>query len=271
MVLLGVFLAEVVPGAAVCGQLGGRERSLGGCHGHRGLGPFDDLVVVDAAGSCDDEVLGEVALVVEAPQLLAACVGDDLGVAEDRAAQRVVGEDGFSEQVEDDVLRVVLVHRDLLEHHGALLGQASDRGLGDHLRDHVERALEVDVEHARVDRRRLLAGPRVQLRAHRIEDLVDLLRPVARRSPEQHVLEQVRQPRLLLTLGDRPGPDPEPQSNGAHGRHLLANDPHSTSQLSDQVVSHRKPSLQARGTRQRRERHHEAQKSTGQSSQADVS
>ena len=50
------------------------------------------------------------------------------------------------------------------------------RGQPDHLAHHVERPLEVAVEHARVERRGLLVGAGVDLRAHRVEDLVDLLR-----------------------------------------------------------------------------------------------
>ena len=45
---------------------------------------------------------------------------DDLGAAEDRAPERVGAEDRLAEDVEDQVLRIVLVHRDLLEHDLAL-------------------------------------------------------------------------------------------------------------------------------------------------------
>ena len=46
-----------------------------------------------------------------------------------------------------------------------------------HVGDHVERAREVLVEHPRVDRRALLVGPRVELGAHPVEQLVDLGEP----------------------------------------------------------------------------------------------
>ena len=70
---------------------------------------------------------------------------------------------------------LVLVHRDLLEHDLALGFDVGERRREDHVGHHVERARQVAVEHAGVDRRRLLARAGVELGAHRVEDLVDLL------------------------------------------------------------------------------------------------
>ena len=46
--------------------------------------------------------------------------GDHLGLAEHPAPERVLAEDRLGEHVVDPVLRLVLVHRDLLEHDLAL-------------------------------------------------------------------------------------------------------------------------------------------------------
>ena len=81
------------------------------------------------------------------------------------------------------------------------------RGLPDHVAHHLEGALEVAVEHARVQRGRLLVGAGVDLGAHRVEDLVDLLRAEALGAAEQHVLEQVRDARLAL-VARRPSRSP---------------------------------------------------------------
>ena len=83
------------------------------------------------------------------------------------------------------------------------------------------------VEHARVDRGRLLAGAGVELGAHRVEDLVDLQRAVALGAAEQHVLEQVRRARPRARPRRRePVPIQKPERHRAHGGHALGDDPH---------------------------------------------
>ena len=116
----------------------------------------------------------------------------------------MLAEDRFAQQVEDPVLRIVLVHRDLLEHDLALGLELAEARAPDHVGHHVERALEVPVEHAGVQGGGLLVGPRVHLSPHRVEDLVDLLRAVALGAPEQHVLEQVEIPAWLSRLAAEP-------------------------------------------------------------------
>ena len=87
------------------------------------------------------------------------------------------------------------------------------RGRQHHVGHHVERARQVLVEHPRVDRGGLLAGAGVELGAHRVEELVDLRRGVARRAAEQHVLEQVRQAGLGSSVSPRePVPDQKPRA-----------------------------------------------------------
>ena len=72
--------------------------------------------MLDAAGGGDHDVGGQVALAWKPQQLLARRGADDLGAPERRAPERMVGEDRLAEDVEDQILRIVLVHRDLLEH-----------------------------------------------------------------------------------------------------------------------------------------------------------
>ena len=93
-----------------------------------------------------------------------------------RAAERVIAEDRPRKYVVHLVLRLVLVHGDLLEHDLALLLELGEveRGAPDHVGHDVEGALEVAVQDTRVDRGRLLAGPGVELGAHGVEHLVDL-------------------------------------------------------------------------------------------------
>ena len=152
-------------------------------------------------------------------------VADHRRAADDRPPQRVAAEDGLAEHVEHRVLRVVLVHRDLLEHDLALGVHVVERRPPHHVGDHVERARQVLVEHPRVDRRGLLVGAGVELGAHAVEQLVDLRRGVAVGAAEQQVLEEVREPRLLGGLAARARGDEEAQGRGPHGGHVLRGDP----------------------------------------------
>ena len=122
---------------------------------------------------------------------------DHLRPADDRPAERVVAEDRAGEHVVDLVRGLVLVHRDLLDHDLALGVDVRIGRPQHHVLEHVERALEVLVEEARVDRGRLLARAGVDLGPHPVEDLVDLERGEAVGALEQQVLEEVRDPRLL--------------------------------------------------------------------------
>jgi len=81
-------------------------------------------------------------------------------------------------QIVDELLRLVLVHSDLLEHNLALGIELGESRREDHLPHHVERRLQLVVRDARVDDGVLTGGGRVQLAAERVEDLGDLLRRV---------------------------------------------------------------------------------------------
>ena len=202
---------------------------------------LDDRVVVDRAGRRDHDRAGDVALRVERGDLLDRRVADDRGAADDRAPQRVLAVDGAAEHVEDDVLRVVLVHRDLLEHDLALGVDVAEGGPPDHVGHDVERHRQVLVEHPRVDGGALLVRAGVELGAHAVEQLVDLGRPVARRAAEQHVLEEVREAGLGLRLPPRACAHEEPEGRGPHGRHDLRDDPQPRVELGQAVFG------QARG------------------------
>src|SRR3954449_13162030 len=238
VVLLGLLGDEAHPRRLV-----GRRRRP---RGPRRAGPpaagraheLDERVVVDRAGRRDDDVRRHVARRMERAQRLGDRAADHLGAADDRAAEGVVAEYRLAEHVEDLVLRVVLVHGDLLEHDLALLLELAlvEARAPDHVGHHVEGLGEVDVEHARVHRRRLLAGARVELGAHRVEQLVDLERLVARRPAEQHVLDEVRQAGLGPALGGRARADPEAERHGSHGVHVLRDDPDARLELRQAVL-----------------------------------
>ena len=126
---------------------------------------------------------GHVHLVVVARDRVARDRRDHLGGADHRPAERMVAEDRLGDQVVHELLRRVVVHRDLLEHDLALGVELGERGREDHVAHHVDRRLEMVVGDARVDERVLARGGRVQLAAEPVEDLGDLERAVAARCP----------------------------------------------------------------------------------------
>ena len=137
-------------------------------------------------------------------QLLACNGADDVRGTDHRPPQRVRAEHRLAEHVEYPILGIVLVHRDLLEHDLALGLQGFEPRLPDHLGEHVERPLQVTIQHARVQRGGFAVGPGVDLRPHRVEDLVDLVRAIVLGAAEQHVLQQMTRPLLPVGLDREP-------------------------------------------------------------------
>ena len=192
--------------------------------------------MVDRAGRRDHDRARHVAARVEGGDHVDRRVADHRRAADDRPPQRVAAEDGLAEHVEDRVLRIVLVHRDLLEHDLALGVDVAERRSPHHVGHHVERRRQVLVEHPRVDRGALLVGAGVELGAHAVEQLVDLRRRVAVGAAEQQVLEEVREAGLGHRLTARAGGHEEAQGRGPHGGHGLRDDPQPRVELRDAMA-----------------------------------
>ena len=86
-------------------------------------------------------------------------------------------------EVVDEVLRVVVDHRDLLEHDLALGVDVVERGREDHVRHRLERVGQVAVGDARVEHGRLAGGRGIELAAHGVEQLCESLRAVRATTP----------------------------------------------------------------------------------------
>ena len=177
-------MLRLLPLEAEPGTRKPRERAADtGARTRRRAGPAlaplqqrDKAVVLEVPGRGDDDVPGRVRRAVIARERAAAHRGDHRGRADHRPPERVVGEDGLREEVVHELLRGVLVHRDLLEHDLPLLVDLREGGREDHVGDHLERLLDVVVGDPRVDDGVLARGGGVQLGAHRVEGLRDLLR-----------------------------------------------------------------------------------------------
>ena len=163
---------------------------------------------------------------------------DHARAPDDRPAQRVAAEDRLGQEVVDEILRRVLDHRDLLEHDLPLRVEIRERRCEDHVCHHVEGSLEMTVRDACVDDRGLARRRGVQLAAHLVEDLGDLLRRVRARALEEQVLDEVRDAGLRVGLVARARADPEPERDGAHVVEALGDQALARVQLRDDVFLH---------------------------------
>ena len=189
--------------------------------GQPGREQLDHAVVRDVPGRGDDDVVRRVRGAVVRGQRALADAGDHLGTPDHRPADRMAAEDRLRDDVVNEVLRVVVDHRDLLEHDVALGVDVLEGRVVDHARHHVERGLEPVVGDARVHERRLARRGCVQLAAETVEDLRDLLRRVRARALEQEVLDEVGDAGARVRLVARAGADPEPERDGADVRDVL--------------------------------------------------
>ena len=217
--------------ATLCGRAAARRRAcaraLSSASRRSRLGQLARALVVDRAGGGDHDRLRQRSARVEGLQLLARDRADDLGGADHRAPQRVLAEDGLAEHVEDPVLGIVLVHRDLLEHDLALglraLRSAAarpSRAITSKARSRWRSSTRVYSEVASLSVPALISAPI----ASKIWSISS--EPIALGAAEQHVLEQVRDARLLVGLHRRARADPEAERHRAHGSHALGDHPH---------------------------------------------
>ena len=101
---------------------------------------------------------------------------DDLGGADHRAAEGLVGEHRVAHEVVDLVLGIVLVHRDLLQHDLALLIEVVEGRPLEHVGQQRHRPVDELVEDAGVENGVVLARRGVDLSAEAVEGLGDLAR-----------------------------------------------------------------------------------------------
>ena len=241
MVLLGLLPLEAEPGAGQPCERPPHARA----RPHRrprvalaALEEGDEAVVIEVPGRGDDHVPGRVGRAVIAGERAATDVRDHVGGTDHRPPERVVGEHGLREEVVHELLRRVLVHRDLLEHDLPLLVHFGEGGREDHVRHHLERRLDVVVGDARIDDGVLPRGRGVQLGAHGVERLRDLLCVVAPRALEEEVLDEVRDAGAICALVAGADVDPEAERDGAHARDPFGDDALAAVELAQDHLLH---------------------------------
>jgi hypothetical protein len=195
-------------------------------------------LVRDVPGRRDDDVGARVHRAVIRADRAPADRRDHVCGADHGPAKRMPAEDGLREEVVHELLRRVLVHRDLLEHDIALVIELGEPRCEHHVGHHRDRLLDVAVGHAGVDDGVLARGRRVQLGAHRVEYLGDLLRVVGRRALEEQVLDEVRDPGAVVALVAGARSDPEADRDRTDTRDALGDDALAGIELGQDVLLH---------------------------------
>ena len=152
----------------------------------------------------------------------------------------------LGEDVVDLVRRLVLVHRDLLDHDLALGVDVGVRGPQHHVAHHVEGALEVLVEEARVDATsspcRCPAFISAPMPSKISSISVELKRSVPLNSRCSRKCET---PACSTRLVARAGADPEPERDRADRGQRLGHDPYARVELGELVAAARSASVPA--------------------------
>ena len=162
-----------------------------------------------------------------ARQPLPAAAGHALLGAQDRAGHGLVAVVGQHQQLVHQVLRGVLGHGDLLDHHALLLLHLRrvEGRMHRQIGDHIHRQGQVLVHHLGVKAGAFLGGKGVQLAAHRVHLLGDLPGRALLGALEHHVLQKVAHARLLRRLKLTARAQPQPHRHRPEVGNPLPDDP----------------------------------------------
>ena len=256
---------------SICGRTGRRRLFLpvrAGV-GHRAERLFDhgaQLRVLEVACRRDDQVAADVGAPEVRQQHVAGEAPDRLGRAENRPAERVVAPVLLGEQLVDEIVGSVLDHLDLFEDHLLLALDLVDRKrrVQHQVRQDVEGPRQVLVHHLDVVAGVLLRRERVEVAAHRVELLRDLLRAAPLGALEEHVLDEVGDAALLGVLVTGATSQPHAETHRADMRHGLGDEPDA---VRERVVNdHRRGGSRAPQAAAEAEKHRSYQSGTGSGS-----
>jgi hypothetical protein len=185
------------------------------------------LRVLEIAGGRDDQVAPDVRLTEVAEQHVLRERRHRLGGAQDRPAERVIGPVLLGEELVNQIVGGVLDHLDLFEDHLLLALDLVERegGMEHQVRQDVEGPRQVLVHHLDVVAGVFLRRERVEVAAHRVELLRDVLGGATFGALEEHVLDEVGDAALLGHLVPRAAGEPHTEAHRAHVRHGLGDEP----------------------------------------------
>ena len=160
------------------------------------------LLMVQPAGSGDDQFLRAVPAGKMVPDIVAAGLFDGLRGAADRPAQRVPVEHLFGKTFVDDVARVILGHGQLFQDHPALglhLCRIDHCG-GHHIGEDLHRYGQIGIQYPGVVAGGLFAGHRIGLATYGVKGCGDVQSRALGRALEQQMLEEVGRAVLMVSL-----------------------------------------------------------------------
>ena len=155
-----------------------------------------------------------------------------VAVAQDGAAQRLVGIGFLLQPVEDDVVGRVQRLADLLQDHPALdldLAGVEDRVQQD-IGQHIHRQRHVILQDADVIGGHLAAGIGIDIAAHILDFLGDLQGAARLRALEGHMFEEMGDAVLLGPFVAAAGIDPDPDRGAFQPLHRFDDDAHAIGQ-----------------------------------------
>ncbi len=155
-------------------------------------------LVIQVPGRREDDVGGAVDALEERPELLAAEAEDALPRPEDGTPQGMVGPEGLGEELHHEVVGGVFDHLDLLEDDLLLLGHLDgiEEGVHHDVAEDLDGQRKVLVQDLQVEGGVLLGGEGVHVPPDGVHLGRDLLGRAGAGPLEDHVLDEVADPRL---------------------------------------------------------------------------
>ncbi|CPU60558.1 Uncharacterised protein [Mycobacteroides abscessus] len=183
----------------------------------------DYTIVFDVSGDRQHHTFGAVPPHMERMQLRPRHRRNRFGAAQHAAADRMITEQRTQEGLPQQILGIVVTHRDFFEHHITLdLDVVAGASPAQHHIGHqVYGQLQIGVQHMSVITGLLACGEGVELAPDGVDRLGDIGRRPGGRGFEQQVLEEVRRTGDTAPLVARPHVDPHADGRRAHRGHGL--------------------------------------------------
>ena len=182
---------------------------------------------VDIARDDDEEIIRRVFFPVIIVEIVAPQLVENIEVPDDRVTAGMDGVGGLEKGLAEDLIGIVLPHRDLAPYHFALVLKfiLGDRGETDHVTEDVE--TDFRPARGRVDpvNGAIKGGVGIDVAALRLHRLRDLVGTAPARAFEEHVLKVMRHARAEPgALVDAAGAAPGLQAHDGGGAVLLHDD-----------------------------------------------
>src|SRR5579862_6320375 len=187
---------------------------------------FHELIVIEVAGRCDNNVAGGEAVRIGFEYRIALETLDGFFGAQDRLTQRMVLPEILGKDFVDEIIRVVLVHFDLFENHAAF---ASDiAGIECRVKNQIgknfERHGNIFIENFDVEADAFFGSEGIHVSTDGIDLPSNLFGGTMLGAFENHVFNEMGDAVCLRALIPRTGFKPDADGGGANVLHLFGDD-----------------------------------------------